>query len=110
MTQESPDPKLSADRVIHLYERQLNFALLWNIVSSLAGLGLALLFWFYLKPLWLRLVLAAIAILGSGVVQRMVALWVKCPACGARPLARINSILQTRSVRTCPDCGTKLRG
>jgi DNA-directed RNA polymerase subunit RPC12/RpoP len=110
MTQETSGPKLSADRVIYLYRRQVNFAVLWNIVSSLAGLGLAILFWFLLETLWLRLALAAIAILGSGVAQRKVALRVKCPACGGRPLGHINSIFQTRSVRACPDCGTKLRG
>jgi len=109
MTQETSGPELSGDRVISLYRRQLRFAVLWNIVSSIAGLALAILFWFLLTTLWLRLALAAIAILASGVAQRMVAVWVKCPACGARPLAGIHSIFQSRGVRTCPDCGTKLR-
>jgi hypothetical protein len=109
MTPESPRPKLTGDQIVYLYERQLNFAVLWNIASSFAGLALALVFWFVLQTLWLRLALAALSILASGMAQRLVALWVRCPACGARPLGRIHSIIQSRSVRACPQCSAKLR-
>jgi hypothetical protein len=109
MTQESSPPKLTPDQVVYLYERQLNFAVLWNILSGLAGLGLAFLFWFLLKTLWLRLALVALAFLAAGMVQRLVVLRVKCPACGRRPLGRIHSIIQSRGVRVCPSCKAKLR-
>jgi formate dehydrogenase maturation protein FdhE len=109
MTQESSRPKLSGEQIVYLYERQLNFAVLWVILSGLAGVVLAMLFWFLLETLWVRMVLVVLSILGSGMVQRVVVLRVKCPACGSRPLGRIHSIIQSRGVRACPGCKAKLR-
>ena len=109
MTSQPSGPGRTRDQIIYLYERQLNFAVLWVLVWGFAtvAVGLALLYAFDMR--WPGWVLGLLSILVGGMLQRIMVLRVKCPACGARVLGRIHSIFQAGNVRSCPFCDVNLR-
>lgn len=110
MTEPSAGPTLTNDQVVVLYERALNRAVVAHLLVMLLGAALAVLLYFTVEPWWLMVLLVVLAILASGMVQRLLILRVKCPACGRRVLGRIHSIIQARSVTQCLTCKAKLRG
>ena len=109
MSEERTQPKLTADQVILLYEQWMNRATLWHLLSGFAcaAAGVVCLFWFNMN--WIGWVLLAVFILAGGMLQRVFVLRVRCPACGARVLGRIHSIVQARGIRSCPHCEAVLR-
>ena len=113
MSDESRETKalkaLTEDQVVVLYESALNRTIFVHLSIMLLGAGAAAAFFFWVKTTWLMLVLVMASILASGMVQRLLVIRVRCPACGARVLGHIHSIIQARSVRRCPGCDAKLR-
>ena len=109
MSEEIDRPDLTPDRVIYLYERQLNRTILVHFLGGFGAIAVAVAVWFMLETMWLRITLALLAILAGGMLQRLLVVSIRCPVCDGRPLARIHSIMQSRNIRECPRCGTKLR-
>ena len=110
MTDDGDKRELTEDQVVYLYERQMNFAILWNFTAGIAWIVAAVLLVRYVEPEWLGWVCGIAAlILGGGYTQRYLASRVRCPACGGRVLLRIHSIFQARSVTECPHCDARLR-
>ena len=109
MTEETERSELTEDQVIFLFERQVNYAILWVFLSGFACViaGFVLLYTF--RENWYGWVMLGASVLAGGMVQRMLVLRVRCPNCGVRALGRIHSVMQARNVRTCPGCGAKLR-
>ncbi len=101
--------QLTDDQVVMLYERSLNRAIIVHLSVMVLGAALAVLLYFTVEPWWLMIVLVVLTILASGMVQRILVLRVKCPACGTRVLGRIHSILQAKSITQCPGCDARLR-
>lgn len=87
----------------------MNRAVVWNLIGGLGAIVTAIVVAFLLKPVWLGLVLGVVLILAGGMLQRLLVLRVRCPACGARVLGRIHSIVQARNIKTCPQCEAALR-
>ena len=109
MSEEPSRPKLTGDQIILLYERQVNRATVWVVLGGFAAVIVAIAFLFFIETQWLAWTLLAVCILAGGMLQRLLVLRVRCPACGARVLGRIHSIVQVRGIKTCPYCKTKLR-
>ncbi len=109
MTEESSPPKRTTDQIILLYEQQVNRATVWVVLGGFAAVIVAIAFLFFIQTQWLAWTLLAVCILSGGMLQRLLVLRVRCPACDARVLGRIHSIIQARSINTCPYCKTKLR-
>ena len=110
MTEDNEDrPELTEDEVVYLYERQMNFAILWVMIAGFAWIAAAILLFVYITPTWLGFVCGAACIIAGGFTQRLLAWRVKCPVCKAPVLAKIHSIFQSRSIMECPYCGAKLR-
>ena len=109
MTADDPRDDLTPDQVIYLFERQVNWAVLWVFLGGFGCIfaGIAL-FWVTGKG-WLGGGLLAACVVIGGFVQRLLVLRVRCPKCAARALGRIHSVFQARNIRECPGCGTKLR-
>ena len=109
MTDDASRPGLSPGQIILLYERQLNRTVLMHLVGGLLSVVLAVSVVLLIKPLWLGIVVGIVLILAGGMLQRLLVLRVRCPACGARVLGRIHSIVQARGMKTCPVCDVTLR-
>ena len=109
MGEEPARPKLTADQVILLYERRLQRATLWHLVGGFACAGVGFLCLFLFEFTWPGWVLLGVSVVAGGMLQRLLVLRVRCPACGARVLARIHSIVQARSIKSCPHCDVTLR-
>jgi len=111
VTEDPPQPRLTADQIVLLYEQQLNWASVWVLLSGFGGIAVGLaLYWLLPVEMWVRVVAAAaVIVIGGGMLQRLFVLRVRCPACGARVLGRIHSIVQARGIKACPRCEAKLR-
>ena len=109
MTDEDSRPRLSPEQIVLLYERQLNRTVVMHLVGGLLAIALAVPAVLLVKPLWLGILLGVVLILAGGMLQRLLVIRVRCPACGARVLGRIHSIVQARGMKTCPVCDVKLR-
>ena len=110
MSDEPTRPQLTDDQVIVVYEQTLNRTIVMHLLVMLVGAVVAVAFFWYAEPMLLKIVLVIVTILASGMLQRLLVLRVRCPACGARVLGRIHSIIQARSITHCPGCDAKLRG
>ena len=109
MTDDASRPRLSPEQIVLLYERQLNRTVLMHLVGGLLAIVLAVAAAVLIKPFWLGIVVGMVLILAGGMLQRLLVIRVRCPACGARVLGRIHSIVQARGMKTCPVCAVKLR-
>lgn len=111
MSEPSSEPKLTPDQIRVLYEQQLNRTIVVHLIITLLGAALAAVLFIQMKgrSLGIAILLAVLAIVASGMAQRLTVMRVRCPSCGARVLGRIHSILQARHVTECPRCEAKLR-
>ena len=87
----------------------MNRATVWVVVGGFAAVIVAIAFLLVIQTQWLAWTFLAVFILSGGMCQRLLVLRVRCPACDARVLGRIHSIVQARNIKTCPYCKTKLR-
>ena len=109
MSEIEPPTKLTPEQVVMLFERQLNRAVVWNMAVGFGSLVAAIALVLLVEPYWVGLVLGGGLIIAGSIAQRVLALRVRCPVCGARALRGVHSIFQVRSVRECPSCGVSLR-
>ena len=106
---ETPErPKLSSEQIIARFESQLNRAVPLNFLTGFSMVVVALLVAFFVGG-WLGPAIGVALIVAGGFLQKLLIIRVTCPACGARVLGRIYSIVQARNVRECPNCHVTLR-
>jgi hypothetical protein len=109
MSDQTPRRDLTDDQVVYLYERQVNWAILWVALAGFACVGLGILLFVRYDGTWLRWLMLGGCVLVGGFAQRLIVLQVRCPSCGARVLGRIHSVFQAKQVHACPACDRTLR-